>query len=773
MDARRKNVTINFEKLIGGLNFGIFRQDPDPQSRFVYANPVLLKMLGYTEQTIAGVRVADIFLNKGIFRRLKEQAVKQGSAATGEVKLVSQRRHVMICSLTLVAVPGADGKVRFLDAVVKDVTQEKLAEKAIQESRELFETVFTNSAAAIIVTGRDERIVAWNPFVEQLLDWKKKELFNKKIETIYSSAEWQRMRRLQSRKGDVLAEVETRVLKRDGVPVDVNMSYSRVRDMNGNEGGAIRIFHDITKQKIAEHKIKESENKIRVILDNSAAAITLIDERERIISWNKYTEHLLGLTRKDLYLKPVSILYPPEEWMKIRQADIRRAGGRHHLETRVIAKGKEPIDVDLSINVLKDSDERIIGAVGIMQDITQQKQVQRMLLKAKEAAEDANRAKTMFLANMSHEIRTPMATIMGMADLTLDGNLNDEQKDNLLTIKNAADVLLSLLNDILDLSRVESGKIELEEIEINLYNILKSVLKGLSVLANNKGLNLELTIDPQLPDVLLGDPIRLRQILVNLINNAIKFTFKGKITTAVKVVSQDEQFTVLEFSVRDEGVGIAESKIDKIFDVFQQADSSTTRKFGGTGLGLAISKRLVELMTGRIWVESEEFRGSTFYFTARLKNVKPLEPVKAPILTDAPGESGQAEPLRELSILVAEDNIVNQKIVLRMLEKKGWKARAVDDGEEVLNVLKKESFDLILMDAQMPRLDGFETTRRIREEEKKSGKRIPIIALTARAMSDDRRQCLECGMDGYIAKPIDREQFFETIENYFNQRKEP
>lgn len=773
MASRQKKAIINFERLIGSLNFGIFRQTPDLSSHFVYANPVLLRMLSYTEKSIHGVRVFDVFLNKREFRRLREEALKRGSAMSDEVKLISQRRHVMICSVTLVAVRDTKGNIQFIDGVLKDITQEKLAEKSIQESRELFETVFTNSAAAIIVTGKDERIVAWNPFVERMLEWKKKELFNKEIKTIYPGHEWQQMRRLQIREGDVLAEVETQVLRRNGTLVDVNMSYSRIRDMNGNDGGAIRIFHDITKLKTAEHKIKESENKIRVILDNSAAAITLIDEKERIISWNKYTEDLLGLTRKDLYLKPVSIFYPPEEWEKIRQANIRKGGGRHHLETRVIAKGKEPIDVALSINLLKDSAGDIVGAVGIMQDITQQKQVQRMLLRAKEEAEDANRAKTMFLANMSHEIRTPMSTIMGMADLTLDTNLNDEQKDNLLTIKNAADVLLSLLNDILDLSRVESGKIELEEIEINLYNILKSVLKGLSVLSNNKGIPLELTVDPQLPDVLLGDPVRIRQILVNLINNAIKFTFKGKITTSVKVVSQDEAFTLLEFAVKDAGVGIPDSKKDRIFDVFQQADSSTTRKFGGTGLGLAISKRLVELMAGRIWVESEEFKGSTFYFTARFKNVKKQDEVKTPAILVEAGASQPVQAIQSLSILVAEDNLVNQRIVVRMLEKKGWKAKAVSDGQEVLDALKNESFDLILMDAQMPNIDGFEATRRVREMEGPAGRHTAIIALTARAMTDDRRKCIECGMDGYISKPIDREQFFQTIENYFNQRKEP
>jgi len=440
------------------------------------------------------------------------------------------------------------------------------------------------------------------------------------------------------------------------------------------------------------------------------------------------------------------------------------------LETKIVRSEGKIVEVDLSVNVLKDSNNKIIGTVGILQDITKQKRIQQMLLEAKTAAEEANRSKSLFLANMSHEVRTPMNTIIGMIDLTLDTELSEEQMDNLTTVKNAADILLALLNDILDLSRVEAGKISLENIELNISNVVKSVCKGLSVLARNKNLELEWNIDRDVPENIMGDPIRIRQILVNLINNAIKFTFKGKIVTSIKVNSKNGEQCELLFSVSDEGVGIPKDKVDKVFNVFTQADVSTTRRFGGVGLGLSICNRLVDMMGGRIWAESEEFRGSTFFFTLKTKIVREDQ------LPDALKEKSIEEELlkqlpkkavKKISILLAEDNIVNQKMAVRMLEKKGWIVKTADNGKQVLDYLDRVAFDLILMDAQMPILDGFETTKLIREKEKKTGEHIPIIALTARAMASDRKKCLDCGMDGYVPKPIDRKKMYETIENFF------
>jgi CheY-like chemotaxis protein len=339
--------------------------------------------------------------------------------------------------------------------------------------------------------------------------------------------------------------------------------------------------------------------------------------------------------------------------------------------------------------------------------------------------------------------------------------LNDEQKDNLSVAKDAADNLLGLLNDILDLSRVESGKITLEQIEFHLPNVVKSVTKGLAVIALKKNLKLEAVIDKDVPELIKGDPVRLRQILINLINNAIKFTHKGTIYAKVKVSQIKDNQAVLQFSVVDQGIGIPPDKHEKVFEVFTQADDSTNRRFGGTGLGLAICKRLTEMMGGSIWVESEEGKGSTFHFTGLFDVIA----LKSTVKDDHPVvSSGPLTSMNHIKILLAEDNMVNQKIAIRMLEKQGWNVTAVENGQEVINRLDNEKFDVVLMDAQMPILDGLEATRLIRQNEKTTGKHIPIIALTARAMTEDREELVKAGMDGYVAKPIDRQKLFEEIE---------
>ncbi|MCC6759009.1 MAG: PAS domain S-box protein, partial [Candidatus Omnitrophica bacterium] len=647
----------------------------------------------------------------------------------------------------------------------------KRLEKDLKESKEIFQTVFNNSAVAILVADQDGKITAWNPFVEDMLGMAKIDLFNKDISDLYPPSEWARVISGQASTKDrgVVTDVETQIYKKDGALLDVAVSVSVIRDSAKNVTGSIAIVRDMTQQKLAERKIRESESKIRIILDHSAAAISLTDEQERIISWNRYAEQMLGKTKEELYLQHISTLYPDEEWQKIRAEGIRKAGSRHHFETRVLKKDGTLLDVDLSVNVLKDSNDNVIGSVGIMQDITEQKRVQQMLLKAKIAAEEASSAKSLFLANMSHEVRTPMNTILGLVDLTLDTQLTPEQRDNITTIKNAGDILLSLLNDILDLSRVEAGKIQLENIELSLANIIQSVCKGLDVLARNKKIELVHDVDPAIPATLIGDPVRIRQILVNLINNAIKFTFQGQIVTGVKLVQAVDGIYELQFSVKDQGVGIPKDKLETIFEAFTQADASTTRRFGGTGLGLAISKRLVEMMGGRIWVESEEFQGSTFIFTAKFRaGEKPVavEPEVKPLPAPGGDQPVAAAPVgKVIRILLAEDNLVNQKIAAKMLEKKGWSVKGAENGKQVLEYLEQEKFDVILMDAQMPVLDGFEATRLIREAEKKSGKHIPIVALTAHAMAGDRQKCLDAGMDGYVSKPIDRQKLYEAVEN--------
>jgi PAS domain S-box-containing protein len=760
---------VDYQNLIDGLNIGVFRSTIGSHAKFVFINKFLRDLLGLTGQNIESLSVADFFTEERKLQLFYRKAHQENKINKFEVRLKGHGKKSFTCFLSGHVVCEQDGKPKWLDVVVDDISDQKRYEKDLIESKEMFQTVFNNMAATITVTDKDERIVAWNPFAEKMLRMTREELFNKPVKDLYPAKEWKRLRALNIRQKGVAQDIETQVLRSDGHILDVSISISVLKDLEGNPIGSIGIIRDITVQKAAERKLRESENKIRIILDNSAAAITLTDDEERIVSWNKYTEHLLEMKKTDLYLKPVSAIYPKAEWDKIRSENIRKTGSKHHLQTKIMTSTGKLIDIDLSINILRDLNGEIVGSVGIMQDITEQKKFQEMLVQAKLAAEEANSAKSLFLANMSHEVRTPMNTIMGMIDLTLDTPLTDDQKENLSVAKDAADNLLGLLNDILDLSRVEAGKITLEQIDFHLHHVAKSVIKGLSVLAHNRNLQLELHIDPNVPELLQGDPVRLRQVMINLINNAIKFTHKGKIITHIKVSNIEGKDAALLFSITDQGIGIPKDKHEVIFDLFTQADESTTRRFGGTGLGLAICKRLVEMMSGRIWVESELTKGSTFFFTAQFKIVEQGKTSFAHLQED--GKDSGDGALKDLNILLAEDNVVNQKIVIRMLEKHGWQVETAVNGQEVIEQSHKKDYDIILMDAHMPVIDGLEATRIIRRHEEKTGKHVPIIALTARAMQEDRRRCLDAGMDGYVAKPIDRKKLYDEITSIFKKGK--
>ncbi|MEZ4524315.1 MAG: AAA family ATPase [Desulfobacterales bacterium] len=515
----------------------------------------------------------------------------------------------------------------------------------------------------------------------------------------------------------------------------------------------------------ANQKLEESREMFSTFMDYLPAPAFVKDDESRTLYVNRYFKDLFG---NEWEGKSVMELFP-EPVAKAMMEDDRRAlaqGMVQNIETVPDRYGGNRIFQTLKFRLGNSSR---IGGFGI--DVTELKQ-------AKEAAEIANRAKSEFLANMSHEIRTPMNALVNMTRLLLDTELDGEQRDYAETAVMSSEILLSLINDILDFSKIEAGKLDLEKSDFSLRDILESAVRILRPKAEEKGLRVTHRLDPNLPSHVSGDPVRVRQILLNFLNNAVKFTKKGDIAVRVLAEDQTETHCTVRFEVADTGAGIPEKLRNRMFQPFSQADSSTTRKYGGTGLGLAISRQIAELMGGTVSFESEEGRGSTFRFTARMRKAERKmsdDECRTPREADRFSIHGaQSDTHPPLHILVAEDNVFNQKVVSAILKKFDLAADIAENGRETVDALRSRPYDLVFMDIQMPEMDGLTAARTIRDPD--SGVLnpcIPIIAMTANATKEDRRKCLEAGMNDYIPKPIDPEKLISVIREQLSVKTEP
>lgn len=891
------------EQSIEHAGEGVFWLAPD--MRIVYVNNAACHALGYTRDELLSMTIADIDKWFPIERwaEIWEQFKAVGSPTFQSRHMAKDGRVVPVEINTRIM--EFDGE-EYSCCFVRDITERRRVEEALRASEQRFSQAFNASPIPLsISTVREARFVDVNVSFVRVMGYSRDELIGRtggELDTWVDPKQRAEALRILDEEGavrdmEVLARIKSGEIRSFLLSIEII-------ELEG-EPCMLVATNDITERKRAAEALRQSEERYRTIIEEMAEGYWETDItgcytffNDRVLQAHRRTrEQLLGMSNKG---------YMDEETLArvgktFRQVYMTGEPLRCFAFEMIRGDGTTSIN-ESSLSLIKDAQGTPIGFRGIVRDVTERAKAEKELQQAKEAAEAANRAKSEFLANMSHEIRTPMNGIIGMTELTLDTPLTSEQREYLGMVKTSADSLLTLINDILDFSKVEAGKIELDPIEFQLRDCLDDALRTLALRAHQKGLELVCDVSHDVPDALIGDPGRLRQILINLMGNAVKFTAAGEIVIRVLLEAQTTDEVMLHISVSDTGIGIPPEKQALIFESFSQGDGSTTRRYGGTGLGLSISAKLVSLMGGHIWVESDPGQGSTFHFTSRLRLQPTSDEAQIPdreiewidlpvlIVDDNPtnlsvlrnvltswkmkptavrnaesalaildkavesgnsfpvvlldsgildgdgvtlvskiGESksgslimmvsstGQSDeasrcrqpgvaaylnkPVRQSELLnailnllaaapkesknapefvhanhgeniggyrflLAEDNIVNQRLATRLLEKQGHSVVVASDGRQALEAFENEVFDMILMDVQMPEMNGYEATAAIREKEKASGGHIPIIAMTAHTMKGDRERCIDAGMDGYVSKPISTQELFDVIKEF-------
>ncbi len=880
----------------------------DRQGRIQDASPEVCQSLGLSQEELVGKTDFDFF-SPDVARSWQEmdQTVmlsRQPSHAIEEHQSISgKQRFIEVLRLPIY---DSQGEVIGIEVISWDVSREKHSEAELKQASFLLETLIENIPDSVYFKDKRSRFIRISRALADTFKLQDPSEAIGKSDADYFAADHASAALSDEQQILLTGKPIVGKLERETWPdrEDTWCSTTKLplRDDSGAVIGTFGISRDVTAHVQAESALSRERDLLKTIINNVPDLIYIKDRFGKYVTCNQSLLKLWGLSQVDQVVGKTDYDFSPPElacnYVADDQIVMRSGNAMFDLQEMSQRYDGQKIWLSTTKVPLRNDDGNVVGMVGIGRDITIAKQAGEEMLAAKNAAEIANRTKSEFLANMSHEIRTPMNGIVGMTELLAATTLSFEQREFLELVQQSANSLLRLLNDILDFSKIESGQIELEETPFNLRECIGNAIKLLTLKADEKGLELAGRIDPAIPNQLIGDPGRLRQIIVNFVGNAIKFTHSGEVVVDVNPEHVSESQALLHFSIRDTGIGIPKDKQQKIFEAFEQADASTTRKYGGTGLGLTISSRLIEQMGGRVWVDSEVGVGSTFHFVVQLDvsadqslrlpaelsrlagakvlivddnhtnrrileeivelwklaptmaadgaaaieiverahangerfdlvlldfhmpgldGIKTAELLAAmpdielgPIIMLSSSVSGLKPPrLRECrieryltkpfiaselleailgvmgvaqvnqtpviqpvvvameqkKILLVEDGLVNQRVALGFLEKWGHRVVIANNGREAVEAEAAQSFDLILMDIQMPEMNGFEATRVIRENEQTHGRHTKIVAMTAEAMKGDREACLAAGMDDYISKPFDPEDLQRVLLN--------